>query len=317
MRKSRVEGTTSKNPVGRSQSRSKTQLATKGEETKNKIVDKKTSVDRQSKSTPKTSSTSLSKKNGSGEPDGQSQITVKSQSKVPTTLRSNNVGSTRGTPKVVSKNSAVSVKLRTEKRSDSEKRGISSIYMPKTSSSRIAKSLETTESSKRTEATSSRTKISTVKASTKTKEGPVKPAKEVAVKAESQYARKQRLPSRERRKSRTLSPSEVKVLRSAQSAALSNSSKAAIPNASKVVDETTVKSDLDDEEYVYEDDFEVSPGTHRKRKGLLNIVNYLQDYESDFEECTESNVSEVSELSNKSEDIPEPIEMRTEKQVTF
>lgn len=89
-------------------------------------------------------------------------------------------------------------------------------------------------------------------------------------------SKNKRTTSRERRKSRTLSPSEVKVLHTA------------IPNQKF---DSVVKPDSD-EDFDYEDDFDI--------------------YNSDFEECTDSNNSLISEEANQSRDSPilEPIEMK-------
>ncbi|XP_044594470.1 cytoplasmic dynein 2 intermediate chain 1 [Cotesia glomerata] len=79
---------------------------------------------------------------------------------------------------------------------------------------------------------------------------------------------KERMPSRERKKSRTLSPSEVKMLN------------------------RNLNMDVAQEpEYEYEDDFE--------------------DYESDFQECTDSEASQVSDESESASiDPEEPVELQ-------
>ncbi|XP_050593716.1 cytoplasmic dynein 2 intermediate chain 1 [Bombus affinis] len=95
--------------------------------------------------------------------------------------------------------------------------------------------------------------------------------------------------SRQRRLSRTLSPSEVKMLHSAN-------------NRSDPVQKTDQKKKekieilQTDNEYDYEDDFE--------------------DYESDFQECTDSETSEVSEETSINHiSVPlDPIELHTAKQ---
>lgn len=80
---------------------------------------------------------------------------------------------------------------------------------------------------------------------------------------------KERVPSRERKKSRTLSPSEVKMLNR---------------NLNKDVA-------AQEPEYEYEDDFE--------------------DYESDFQECTDSEASQVSDESESASiDPEEPVELQ-------
>ncbi|XP_015118894.1 WD repeat-containing protein 60 isoform X2 [Diachasma alloeum] len=134
--------------------------------------------------------------------------------------------------------SSPSTKVLKKQSSDPEKRGVSSIYMPRKSSTRPPP------------------------------EGK-KPSQDP--KTRDSHTR-QRLPSKERRKSRTLSPSEVKVL----------NKKYLKPESSP--------------EYEYEDDFE--------------------DYESDFQECTETDGSEVSDESHRSEEPDlEPVELKSKEPV--
>ncbi|XP_012287653.1 WD repeat-containing protein 60 isoform X2 [Orussus abietinus] len=161
-----------------------------------------------------------------------------------------------------------------------EKRGTSDIYIPKAQTSKYG--------SKSTD----ETRVKNTESSQVKDRGRRSEPKKTETGKESRH----RLPSQERRKSRTLSPSEVKVLHSNA-------------NKSNVVRKTTsttlpVKnnpkidnaSNNADSEYEYEDDFE--------------------DYESDFQECTDSEASEVSEASDNSRITPmlDPIELRTEQQ---
>lgn len=87
--------------------------------------------------------------------------------------------------------------------------------------------------------------------------------KEDAVVSKKQQPARQRLHSRERRRSRTLSPSEVKVLhpqRMVNASSVAMETFSASLNSSKDNDDTaheTAKSDTD-EDYEYEDDFEVN-----------------------------------------------------------
>ncbi|XP_017878315.1 WD repeat-containing protein 60 isoform X2 [Ceratina calcarata] len=94
--------------------------------------------------------------------------------------------------------------------------------------------------------------------------------------------------SRQRKLSRTLSPSEVKMLHSAING----------PDSLQKVDQSKKKQAQEEisDEYDYEDDFE--------------------DYESDFQECTDSEESEVSEETNDNQNnLPlDPIELNTAKQ---
>ncbi|XP_076650972.1 cytoplasmic dynein 2 intermediate chain 1 [Halictus rubicundus] len=98
---------------------------------------------------------------------------------------------------------------------------------------------------------------------------------------------KSRSKSRQRKLSRTLSPSEIKMLHSATSRSDSTQR-----NQSKKKPPDTYQMDNEDD---YEDDFE--------------------DYESDFQECTDSESSEVTEETSTHSNSPlDPIEMRTAKQ---
>ncbi|XP_011156708.1 cytoplasmic dynein 2 intermediate chain 1 isoform X2 [Solenopsis invicta] len=100
---------------------------------------------------------------------------------------------------------------------------------------------------------------------------------------------KPRISSSERRKSRTLSPSEIRMLHSAVKkpdiAEKTEQKKNIVTNS-----RTDTQADLDETNYDYEDDFE--------------------DYESDFQECTDSDtpISEKSDSSGSSSHL-EPIEL--------
>ncbi|XP_076630071.1 cytoplasmic dynein 2 intermediate chain 1 isoform X1 [Colletes latitarsis] len=97
-----------------------------------------------------------------------------------------------------------------------------------------------------------------------------------------------KLKSRQRKLSRTLSPSEVRMLHSAKPR-----SDSLQRNQSKKKQSETLQIE---NEYDYEDDFE--------------------DYESDFQECTDSETSEVNEEINSSpvNSLLDPIELHTIKQ---
>ncbi|KAL6262566.1 hypothetical protein P5V15_005358 [Pogonomyrmex californicus] len=143
----------------------------------------------------------------------------------------------------------------------SEKRGQSTIYMPKSTTSKLNKSNEKTVS-----------RLSRDKEKLQNSSAPDRT--------------KPRISSKERKKSRTLSPSEVRMLHSAV-------------KRPEVVEKTEQKkdsteshvgaqTDVDEADCDYEDDFE--------------------DYESDFQECTDSDISEKSDSSGSSSHL-EPIEL--------
>nr|XP_012223015.1 PREDICTED: LOW QUALITY PROTEIN: WD repeat-containing protein 60 [Linepithema humile] len=145
----------------------------------------------------------------------------------------------------------------------SEKRGSSTIYMPKSTTSKL--------NVKSNEKTAHRT----------SRDGKLQDSS-------IPDRTKPRMPSRERRKSRTLSPSEIRMLHSAIKR----------PNIEKMEQKkndtrSNVQMDSDEEIYDYEDDFE--------------------DYESDFQECTDSEFSVISEKSDSSGSNShlEPIELRS------
>ncbi|KAG5345532.1 WDR60 protein, partial [Acromyrmex charruanus] len=125
---------------------------------------------------------------------------------------------------------------------------------------------------------------------------------------------KQRMLSRERRKSRTLSPSEIRMLHSAirRPDIVEKEQKKDVLTDSP----SGIQADLNEVNYDYEDDFEV------KKKGgkilmkiyMIIILLYVvfQDYESDFQECTDSDTLSISEKSDSSGNSShlEPIELR-------
>ncbi|XP_076229154.1 uncharacterized protein LOC116431592 isoform X2 [Nomia melanderi] len=142
----------------------------------------------------------------------------------------------------------------------SERRGLSTIYVPPSLSTRLnSKSINKDNRSISQE------------------EGRAK------INSNSKEEIKSRSKSRQRKLSRTLSPSEIKMVHSATSRPdLTQRNQRKSPEAVE---------DEDD----YEDDFE--------------------DYESDFQECTDSESSEVSEEENTNNDSPlDPIELHTAKQ---
>ncbi|XP_076677977.1 cytoplasmic dynein 2 intermediate chain 1 isoform X2 [Andrena cerasifolii] len=146
----------------------------------------------------------------------------------------------------------------------SEKRGISTVYIPQSATGKLnAKS-------------ASKNNSSVLRNEGKTKES-------------SQPGNESRPKSRQRKLSRTLSPSEVKMLHSA--AYRSNSAHREDQSNRNRVETTQTNDECD-----YEDDFE--------------------DYESDFQECTDSETSEVSEeTSSNHGNLPlDPIELHTAKQ---
>lgn len=125
---------------------------------------------------------------------------------------------------------------------------------------------------------------------------------------------KPRMSSKERRKSRTLSPSEVRMLHSAIK-------RPDVEKEQKKVSDSQshTQADSDEANYDYEDDFEVR---REKRKETLNKETYMiilvfQDYESDFQECTDSDTSSINEKSDSSGSSThlEPIELQIREKV--
>ncbi|KAG7200603.1 hypothetical protein KM043_001161 [Ampulex compressa] len=160
-------------------------------------------------------------------------------------------------------------KVQRKEARETEKRGTSVIYMPRPS----------------------RTVGKTEKSRAETKEG-----ERSKVSVKTQGSRSQPL-ARERKLSRTLSPSEVKMLHSAGRKSSSSTNlvdKRALKD-SKETQKSKEKRQEDD--YDYEDDFE--------------------DYESDFQECTDTDGSQISEESRSDDSGSvkmEPIELRTAEQ---
>ncbi|XP_011875814.1 PREDICTED: WD repeat-containing protein 60 isoform X2 [Vollenhovia emeryi] len=142
----------------------------------------------------------------------------------------------------------------------SEKRGQSTIYVPKSTASKLG----------------------------------VKPNEKIAQLASRDKEKLQEFPapdrtkprisSRERRKSRTLSPSEVRMLHSAVR-------RPDVVEKAEQRKEGRSRTQADEADYDYEDDFE--------------------DYESDFQECTDSDTPSISEKSDSgSSSHLEPIELQ-------
>ncbi|XP_032675193.1 WD repeat-containing protein 60 isoform X2 [Odontomachus brunneus] len=153
----------------------------------------------------------------------------------------------------------------------SEKRGLSTIYVPKTTTSKLNVKLNE-KTSRTTRDTGQLQKA---------------PAVERA---------KSRMSSRERRKSRTLSPSEVKMLHSAiRRPSNAENVERNRDTARGKESRSNAQADSDEVDYEYEDDFE--------------------DYESDFQECTDSETSPISERSDSSDSSShlEPIELQMRK----
>ncbi|KAK9295652.1 hypothetical protein QLX08_010078 [Tetragonisca angustula] len=147
----------------------------------------------------------------------------------------------------------------------SEKRGLSTIFIPQSLTSKI-----------------------NTKSSNKSINSISKEEEKVRTRSNSSETTESKLRSRQRRLSRTLNPDEVKVLHSATSR--SNSIQKTDQSKKEKIEVQT------DNKYNYEDDFE--------------------DYESDFQECTDSETSEVSEETNVTHtNVPlDPIELHTAKQ---
>ncbi|XP_014469680.1 PREDICTED: WD repeat-containing protein 60 [Dinoponera quadriceps] len=147
----------------------------------------------------------------------------------------------------------------------SEKRGLSTIYVPKSTTSKLNAKLNEKTGSR---ATRDKGKLPDAPAPDRTKA---------------------RMSSRERRKSRTLSPSEIRMLHSVtRQPGSTEQSKGRDKNS-----RPNAQADSGEADYEYEDDFE--------------------DYESDFQECTDSETSPISERSDSSDSNshPEPIQLQT------
>ncbi|KAF7995227.1 hypothetical protein HCN44_004699 [Aphidius gifuensis] len=177
-----------------------------------------------------TKNDSIEKIRGSVIVQGTSSKTLKDSSKNTSTPRA----------------STITSNSKSKKLNDNDKRGVSSIYMPKKTTKVIKNDKKINDSMRINESTSSKKRISS---------------------------------SERRRRSRTLSPSEVKMLHKNI-------------NENLHVKNRKQSSENDDD---YEDDFE--------------------DYESDFQDCTESEASEVSENSDESSELVElePIKLESSK----
>ncbi|XP_043267572.1 cytoplasmic dynein 2 intermediate chain 1 [Venturia canescens] len=297
MRKSREETSKSTTSTGPRPQVTRARNVTKEEtlDRKKRTVDTKQGVNNGKPKTVRSTPVAVTMQNGNGEQDRhQASSTVKSRTKLVENSSSSPTIASKSKTKGMTKSSADSSRMKTERRGNSEKRGTSTIFMPKTEASqKSSKSMGSKEVSK-TRTSSNRNKDPSQTKVALDKE------KSSSVKSKNDHSTRQRLPSRERRRSRTLSPSEVKILHSRSQIAESNSKNMveSLSYASKLKS-TKIDNKIEaDEKYVYEDDFE--------------------DYESDFEECTDSEVSEISEETHKSDElsVEEPIELRTEKQET-
>ncbi|KAK0086481.1 hypothetical protein PV325_003140 [Microctonus aethiopoides] len=196
-----------------------------------------------------------------------SLINVKHQPKILTNVSSIS-------PKTNTNVSSIKSKSKKLVSSNDEKRGVSTIYMPKKKSFNAKESNESTKKD--------RNKSTIVKNKDSNSSD--------ASSSNNINTNSQKVPSTLRKKSRTLSPSEVKVLTNNKKTSEVSSS---ISLSKKSFSQRDSSSDCD-----YEDDFE--------------------DYESDFQECTDSEDAEASQVSDESELIdnepePEPIELQTQK----
>lgn len=128
-------------------------------------------------------------------------------------------------PMKSSDDSTVKKRKSREQTGYSEKRGLSTIYMPKAAASKI-----NIKSSEKTEPRVTR--------------GDGEKSRGAAVVDQT----KSRMPSKERRKSRTLSPSEIRMLHSAVKRS----------GAAEKIDSRNTQPDSNEGDYDYEDDFEVN-----------------------------------------------------------
>ncbi|CAL7937715.1 unnamed protein product [Xylocopa violacea] len=146
----------------------------------------------------------------------------------------------------------------------SEKRGLSTIYVPESLATKL-----------------------NAKLSNKNTTSVLKNEEQVKTQSSTPKVIESSTKVRQRRLSRTLSPSEIKVLHSAMSRPGSTQTQSK---------EKQAEISPRDNEYDYEDDFE--------------------NYESDFQECTDSEESEVSEETNVNHNnsLQDPIELHTTKQ---
>ncbi|XP_076242059.1 cytoplasmic dynein 2 intermediate chain 1 isoform X2 [Calliopsis andreniformis] len=149
----------------------------------------------------------------------------------------------------------------------SEKRGLSTIFVPQSTTSKL-----------------------TTKSNSKHNVSPLRNEQKPKTSISTVDNSNSKTNARQRKLSRTLSPSEIRML---HSAANRSSSVQRIDQNRKA----QAEKDQMDNQYDYEDDFE--------------------DYESDFQECTDSETSEISEETNSSHSnmLQNPIELQSEKQV--
>ncbi|GAB1859922.1 Wd repeat-containing protein 60 [Camponotus japonicus] len=149
----------------------------------------------------------------------------------------------------------------------SEKRGLSTVYMPKPIASKL-------KSNEKTVHRTSRDKEKLQDSSDQ-----IKP----------------QLSTEKRRQSRTLSPSEIRMLHSAAKKPEKAEKIEQKKNITTDAPNYSAQADSDQADYNYEDDFE--------------------DYESDFQECTDSDTSLISEKSDSSRSNShlEPIELRSQE----
>lgn len=146
----------------------------------------------------------------------------------------------------LSDDSTVKKRKSREQAGYSEKRGTSTIYMPKSTTSKL-----NTKSNEKTVHRTSRDKEKLQDSSTLDRTKP-------------------RMPSRERRKSRTLSPSEIKMLHNAIKR----------PSVEKIEQKkndirSDVQTNSDEETYDYEDDFEVRKYKKNRELASNNLAKRI------------------------------------------
>lgn len=202
--------------------------------------------------------------------------------------------STKIKSETINKSNNDSTKRRSrEQKGYSEKRGVSTVYVPESTVSKL--NIKSNEK--------------VIHRTTKDKER--------SREAVAHNQTKPRLSSRERRKSRTLSPSEVRMLHSAvKKPAATETTKR--QRYKTVTANNHSSADSDDANYDYEDDFEVKKCKQIYiKKAYCYYYYFFQDYESDFQECTDSEHSEISEKSDSHENNShlELIELRTQGKV--
>lgn len=274
---------------------------------KSQTVEHRGDGDRVSKSLQKTSTKTQSSRNtikpsvGSSQVKTVKQVSSTSKSSPLNASSSNSLTKKSTTSKIRSEivlkssdDGTIKKRKSREQAGLSEKRGQSTIYMPKSTASKL-----NTKSNEKIAHRTSREKE-------KSQDFP------------APDRTKTRLSSRERKKSRTLSPSEVRMLHSAVRR-LDVIEKVGQKKVSGSRSHTQADSEAD---YDYEDDFEV----RKKKKEILNEIYKMniillcfvfQDYESDFQECTDSDTPSISEKSDSSNSELEPIELQMREKVLF